>query len=163
MKAREIIQIIIFILIGLAFMFGLQPYLFDQRILFGVVRSVTYSEWIEQYTLAAAIIFGISVIFTIIWCVLLLKNQDGSYSTWKAVWYVGLFVLTLIVIGTVYINNQDDNGELIRETFMPMTLWLLFDSLFLLYWLPTVTSTPGLLKKKAVPGAILINDLIGRN
>jgi hypothetical protein len=162
MKAGEIIRIIIFMLIGLFVMIWLQPYLYDQKV-FGVIKTIPYSEWIKQYTLAAGIIFGFSMSFTIIWYILLLKNQNGSASTWKLVWYIGLFLLAIIVSVTVYFNNQDENGELISETLMSMVLLFLVDSLFLLYWLPTVTSTPGLLKKRAVPGAILINSLMGRN
>lgn len=162
MKAGEIIRIIIFMLIGLVVMIWLQPYLYDQKV-FGVIKSIPYSEWIKQYTLAAGIIFGFSMSFTIIWYILLLKNQNGSASTWKLVWYIGLFLLAIIVSVTVYFNNQDENGELISETLISMVLLFLVDSLFLLYWLPTVTSTPGLLKKRAVPGAILINSLMGRN
>ncbi|RMD67430.1 MAG: hypothetical protein D6822_08275, partial [Cyanobacteria bacterium J149] len=74
-----------------------------------------------------------------------------------------LFILTVVVFLAMYFNNQDENGELIQETVVSMTGLFLFDSLFLLYWLPTVTSTPGLLKRKTVPFAIPINDLINRN
>ena len=162
MKAGEIIRIIIFMLIGLVVMIWLQPYLYDQKV-FGVIKTIPYSEWIQQYTLAAGIIFGFSMSFTFIWYILLLKNQNGSANTWKLVWYIGLFLLAIIVSVTVYFNNQDENGELISETLISMVLLFLVDSLFLLYWLPTVTSTPGLLKKRAVPGAILINSLMGRN
>ena len=162
MKAGEIIRIIIFMLIGLFVMIWLQPYLYDQ-VVFGVIKSIPYSEWIKQYTLAAGIIFGFFISFTIIWYILLLKNQNSSASTWKLVWYIGLFLLAIIVSVTVYFNNQDENGELISETLISMVLLFLVDSLFLLYWLPTVTSTPGLLKKRAVPGAIFINSLMGRN
>lgn len=71
--------------------------------------------------------------------------------------------MTVVVFLAMYFNNQDENGELIQETVVSMTGLFLFDSLFLLYWLPTVTSTPGLLRRQTVPFAILVNDLIDRN
>ncbi|WP_373478993.1 hypothetical protein [Geminocystis sp.] len=162
MKVGEIIRIIIFALVGFILMMWLQPLLYDQKF-FGVIRSIPFRDWIKQYTLAAWIIFSFSLAFTVLWYVILLKNQNGDASSFKLLWYVGLFLLVIIVSITVYFNNQDENGELIQETLISMMGLFLFNSLFLLYWLPTVTSTPGLLKKKTVPGAIMINGFMNRN
>ncbi|MGI0482537.1 hypothetical protein ACN4EE_17360 [Geminocystis sp. CENA526] len=162
MKVGEIMRIIIFTLVGFVIMMWLQPLLYRQNF-FGVIRSIPLQDWIQQYYLAAWIIFGFSVTFTVLWCVILLKNQNGNASTYKLLWYIGLFLLVVIVSITVYFNNQDKNGELIQETLLSMIGLFWFNSLFLLYWLPTVTSTPGLLKRRTVPLAILINDLMGRN
>ena len=162
MKIGEIIRIIVFSLIGLVLMFWIQPLLYEQRF-FGVIRTVPYSEWINQYMLAAGIIFAVSFISTITWCVMLLKNQDGDPNFFKLVWYLGLFVLVVVISITVYFNNQDPRGELIQETLISMMALFFMDSVLILYWLPTVTSTPGLLRKRTVPGAKLVNGLINRN
>ncbi len=162
MKVGEIIRIIIFALVGFILMMWLQPLLYEQKF-FGVIRSIPFSDWVKQYTLAAWIIFAFSLSFTILWYVVLLKNQHGNASSFKLLWYIGLLLLVIIVSATVYFNNQDQNGELIQETLISMMGLFLFNSLFLLYWLPTVTSTPGLLKKKTVPGAIMVNGLMNRN
>lgn len=162
MKVGEIIRIIIFALVGFVLMIWLQPLLYEQKF-FGVIKTIPLSDWIKQYYLAAWIVFGFSLTFTILWYVILFKNQNGSSSTFKMLWYIGLFLLTVIVVVTMYFNNQDEKGELIQETVISMTGLFLFDSLFMLYWLPTVTSTPGLLKRRTVPLAIPINDLMGRN
>lgn len=162
MKVGEIIRIIIFALVGFILMMWLQPLLYEQKF-FGVIKTIPFSDWIKQYYLAAWIIFSFSLTFTVLWYVILLKNQNGNSGTFKMLWYIGLFLLTVIVVVTMYFNNQDDRGELIQETIISMTGLFLFDSLFVLYWLPTVTSTPGLLKRRTVPLAIPINDLIGRN
>ena len=162
MKVGEIIRIIIFALVGFVLMMWLQPLLYEQKF-FGVIKTIPLSDWIKQYYLAAWIIFGFSLTLTVLWYVILFKNQNGSSSTFKLMWYIGLFLLTVVVVVTMYLNNQDENGELIQETVISMTGLFLFDSLFVLYWLPTVTSTPGLLRRRTVPLAIPVNDLIGRN
>lgn len=162
MKVGEIIRIIVFALVGFIMMMWLQPFLYEQRF-FGVIKSVPISDWIKQYYVAAWIVFGFSLLFTVLWYVILLKNQGGSASSFRLLWYIGLFILTIVVFLAMYFNNQDQNGELIQETVVSMTGLFLFNSLFLLYWLPTVTSTPGLLRRQTVPFAIPINDLIGRN
>lgn len=91
------------------------------------------------------------------------EESGGSADSFKLLWVVGAGLLVLVVSLAVYFNNQDENGELIQETMFSMIGLFLFDSLFLLYWLPTVTSTPGLLKRKTVPFAIPVNDLMNRN
>jgi len=162
MKVGEIIRIIVFTLVGFIAMMWLQPLLYEQRF-FGVIKSIPFRDWIQQYYVAAWIVFGFSVLFTVLWYVILLKNQGGSASSFKLLWYIGLFILTVVVFVAMYFNNQDENGELIQETVVSMTGLFLFDSLFLLYWLPTVTSTPGLLKRRTVPFAIPINELMNRS
>lgn len=162
MKVGEIIRIIIFALVGFILMMWLQPLLYEEKF-FGVVKAIPFRDWITQYYLGAWIVFSFSMIFTVLWYVILLKNQNGSASSFKLLWYIGLFLLVIIVSIAVYFNNQDENGKLIQETLISMMGLFLFDSLFLLYWLPTVTSTPGLLKRKTVPLAIPINDLMSRN
>lgn len=162
MKVGEIIRIIVFALVGFFVIMWLQPFLYEQRF-FGVIKSIPIRDWIQQYYVAAWIVFGFSVLFTVLWYIILLKNQGGSADSFKLLWVVGAGLLVLVVSLAVYFNNQDENGELIQETMFSMLGLFLFDSLFLLYWLPTVTSTPGLLKRKTVPFAIPVNDLMNRN
>lgn len=162
MKVGEIIRIIGCGLVGWIVMMWLQPYLYDQKV-FGVIKSISSSDWIKQYTVAAGIIFAFSFTFTVLWYVLTLKNQEADSKSFQLLWYIGLFLLVIIISITIYFNNQDENGELIQETLISMMGLFLLNSLFLLYWLPTVTSTPGLHKRRLVPGAKIVNDLMGRN
>lgn len=162
MKVGEIIRIIVFTLFGLIMMMWLQPYLYEQRF-FGVIKAIPFSQWINQYYFGAWIVFGFSFLFTVLWYIILLKNQGGSAGSFQLLWYIGFFILTVVAILAMYFNNQDQNGSLIQETVNSMTGLFLFDSLFLLYWLPTVTSTPGLLKRRTVPFPIPINGLMNRN
>lgn len=162
MKIGEIIRIIVFSILGYVMMMLVQPWLYDNNML-GVIKSIRFSDWLPQYNLAAAIVFGFSVTFTVLWYILTLINQnDENRGIWRLVWYIGLGLLVVIISISIYFNNQDENGELISETLFSMMGLFLFDSLILLYWLPTVSSTPGLLKNRVVPGSNMINNIIGR-
>ncbi|HIK36763.1 MAG: hypothetical protein NZ901_03410 [Geminocystis sp.] len=162
MKPGEIIRIAMFFLLGLLLMMWLQPLLYRQRV-FGVLRSMPLNEWIGKYYVAAWIVFGVSVLFTVGWYFLLLYNQGAPSRTLKLIWYLGLFLLVVAVSLVVYFNNRDAAGNLIQETVVSLMGLLFLDSVIVLYWLPTVTSTPGLLKKKTVPMAKIVNHLMGRN
>lgn len=162
MKPGEVIRIAVFFLLGLLLMMWVQPLLYRQRV-FGVIRSMPLNDWIDRYYVAAWIVFGVSVLFTVGWYLLLLYNQGTSYKTLKLVWHLGLFLLVVVVSMAVYFNNRDAAGNLIQETVLSMMGLLFLDSVIVLYWLPTVTSTPGLLKKKTVPMAKIVNHLMGRN
>ena len=162
MKIGEIIRIIVINIIGFLVMFQLQPWLYDNRV-FGVIRSMPFSEWLLQYNSAASIIFGVSFAFTVLWYIFTYINQQNqNFGALRLVWYLGLGFLVVVISVCIYFFNQDKNGELIQETLFSMMGLFLLDSLFLLYWLPTVTSTPGLFKHRVVPGSNVINDLIGR-
>jgi hypothetical protein len=167
MKIGEIIRIIVFSIIGYVMMMLVQPWLYDSNAL-GVIKSIRFSDWLPQYNLAAAIVFGVSVTFTVLWYILTLINQnDNNRGLWKLIWYIGLGLLVVVISISIYFNNQyppdhKNQGELIYETLFSLIGLFLFDSLFLLYWLPTVTSTPGLFKNRVVPGSNVINGIIGR-
>ncbi len=167
MKIREIIQIIVFSILGYLIMMLLQPWLYDQNA-FGIIKTIRFDKWLPLYNAAALIVFGFSVAFTVLWYILTLINQnDSNRGLWKLIWYIGLGLLVVVISVSIYFNNQyppghQDEGELIYETLFSMIGLFLFNSLFLLYWLPTVTSTPGLLKNRVVPGSNMINGIIGR-
>ena len=162
MKIGEIIRIIVFSILGYVIMMLVQPWLYDNNV-FGVIRSIRFSEWLPQYNLAALIVFSFSVTFTVLWYILTLINQnDDNRGLWRLIWYVGLGLLVVVISVSIYFNNQDKNGDLIYETLFSLMGLFLFDSLFILYWLPTVTSTPGLLKNRVVPGSNMINGILGR-
>lgn len=167
MKIREIIQIIILLILGYLLMFVLQPLLYKQNA-FGIIQSIRFEKWLPLYYGAARIVFGFSLIFTVLWYVLTLINQnDNNRSFWTLIWYIGLGLLVVILSIGIYFNNQypsghTDQGKLIQETLLSLFSLFLFDSLFFLYWLPTATSTPGLFKNGVVPGSRMINGIIGR-
>jgi hypothetical protein len=166
MKIGEIIRIIVLSILGYLIMMLGQPWLYDNKV-FGVIKSIRFNKWLPLYNTAALIIFGFSVAFTVLWYILTLINQnDNNRGLWKLLWYIGLGLLVVVISISIYFNNQypegAQKGELISETLFSMIGLFLFDSLFLLYWLPTVTSTPGLLKNRVVPGSNIINGIIGR-
>ena len=162
MKIGEIIRIIVFFLVGAVIMFYAQPWLYDNRF-FGVLRSIRFNEWLPKYYVAAWIVFGFSVLLTTLWYIFTFINQKNpNLSMWRLVWYMGLGFLVIVISLSIYLNNQDDKGQMVQETLFSLAGLFLVDSLLILYWLPTVTSTPGLFKHRVVPGSNLINDLIGR-
>ncbi len=169
MKPGEIIRIIAFTILGWFVMLWLQPYLYDQKV-FGIIKSVRFSEWLQRYNVAAYIVFGISVLFTVLWYVLTLIDQnDHNRGKWRLIWYIGLGLLVLVISLSV---NLSLNVEVVRqgvekvifvkEALISMLGLFILNSLVLLYWLPTATSTPGLLKNGVVPGSGIINSIFGR-
>lgn len=162
MKIGELIRIIVFGIIGGLTMSLLQPVLYKQNV-FGIIQSFDFDKWVLKYNQAAFIVFTVSFAFTILWYIIALINQnDARRGPWRLLWYIGLGLLVLTVSLSVYFNNRDEKGELIDETLFSMMGLFLVNSLVLLYWLPTVTSTPGLLKKGVVPGSSMINGILGR-
>jgi len=168
MKIGEIIRIIIFSILGYLTMMLIQPWLYENKV-FGVLKTIRFDKWLEQYNRAALIVFCVSLLFTILWYVFsLMTSNDDNRGTGQLVWYIGLGLLVIVISIAVYFNNQyppdhKDAGELIYETLFSMIGLFLFNSLFLLYWLPTVTSTPLKWKRRIVPGSIPINNIMNRN
>ncbi len=162
MKIGEIIRIIVISVIGYIMMMLVQPWLYENKV-FAPFRKIRFNEWLPQYNRAALIVFGVSVVFTLLWYILTLINQkNADLGFWRLIWYLGLGLLVIVISVSIYFNNQDDKGNMIQETLFSLMGLFAVDSLFILYWLPTVTSTPGLFKHRVVPGSNVINDLIGR-
>ncbi|PSB04277.1 hypothetical protein [Merismopedia glauca] len=141
MKAGEIIRVIVFYLIGAILVFVGQPLLYRNGII--AVNDVPEVEtWVsDYYTPAAAIVFGICLLATIIWLVItaiskadLAEDIEKSRLWW---WLIGL--LPVISICAAIALYKEGSGE------AQLSLAVLFVLDFLwLYWLTTASSTPGL-------------------
>lgn len=158
MKAGEIIRIIIFNVLGLILMFWLQPLVYQNR----SIRVADYpggvDTWIrENYFPSVGIVFGFSLLATLLWYFLTARakvKNASDVASWNLVWWLlGLLPIIGIAIALIFFNNSDD-------ALLSLTGFLIFDGLFLLYWLPTATSSPGSFKY-IPPGAMTIRRLIG--
>ncbi|ELS00617.1 hypothetical protein Xen7305DRAFT_00003180 [Xenococcus sp. PCC 7305] len=163
MKAGEIIRIIIFTVLGLILMFWLQPLIYTER----YIRISDYSingspvgveTWVaNNYMVGAGIVFGFSLFATLCWYFSTgrAKVKDASdVARWNIVWWLlGLLPIIGIVIALIFFTNSDD-------ALLSLTGLFIFNGLFLLYWLPTATSSPGSFKYTP-PGAMLVRRLIG--
>ncbi|MEM9275356.1 MAG: hypothetical protein AAGA80_20680 [Cyanobacteria bacterium P01_F01_bin.143] len=158
MKTGETIRIIIFTLLGLVLMFWLQPLIYQNRL----IRIADYqggvTTWIrDDYYLSAGIVFGLSFLAMLSWCFgtarAKVKNA-ADVASWNVVWWLlGLLPIIGIAIALIFFNKSDD-------ALLSLTGFLVFDGLFLLYWLPTATSSPGSFKFTP-PGAMFVRRLIG--
>lgn len=156
MKAGEIIRLIVFIITGAALMFLGQPWIYSNRMI--RVRDVPLDSWISNYYIPGALlVFGISVFSTLIWCVMAARARaKGAEEVfrWKLVWWLLLLLPVLSVCAAIYFFNRSDDARL------SLTGFFVIDAIFWLFWLPTVTSSPGDLKY-IPPGAFFIRRLIG--
>ena len=158
MKGVEVIRIIFFSVVGGIVMLWLQPLAYENRII--PVRDYPggVDTWIDDnYFLSAMIVLIASVIATLLWYFFTAraKVRDASdVARWNIVWWLlGLLPFAAIFI-SVFVFNSSDDARLSLMGFF------IIDGLFLLYWLPTATSSPGSFKYTP-PGAMLARRLIG--
>ena len=156
MKPWEIIRIIIFSIIGAAVMFLGQRLIYENQII--PIQEVPLKTWLgTDYTTASLIMFGVCIAATVIWCILaaISRFNDGSSTgRWMLMWWLlGLLPMITIVFTVFFINRSD-------EARMSLMGFFVLDTL-LLYWLPTVTSSPEAVKY-IPPGAFLLrHQLMG--
>ncbi|MEL4894571.1 hypothetical protein [Crocosphaera sp. Alani8] len=155
MKSGEIIRIIVCVLISLVLIFYLQPLLYQNRLI--RVSDVPLTTWIsDYYTVGGWFVFGSSLGATLIWTFMTARAKaTGALDVfrWRVVW--GLLALLPIVgicIALYFFNESDD-------ALITLTGFFILDAV-LLYWLPTVTSSPGLFRN-IPPGSSFIRRLIG--
>lgn len=156
MKAAEIIRIIALSAIGFVVMFYLQPLLYENRAI--PITDVRVNTWLrEDYTVGAGIVFGFSVFATVLWYFLAARAKVAGtidIFRWQVVWWLlGLLPVVGIGIALFLFNRSED-------ALLSLAGFFIFDGLILLFWLPTATSSPKLLKH-IPPGAFLIRRLIG--
>ncbi|MCM0591495.1 MAG: hypothetical protein HEQ35_21400 [Gloeotrichia echinulata IR180] len=156
MKAGEIIRIVIFGFVGSILMFFVQPWMYDNRII--PIKDVSVGDWLsDHYSPGAWVVFGVSIIATVIWYVLAANAKVLTASEtdrWRVIWFV-LLLLPLISIGlgiSVFNNSND--------ALVSLTGFYIIDAILILYWLPTGTSSPSLLMY-IPPGARLLRRIVG--
>lgn len=137
-------------------MFLGQPWFYDSKIF--RISDIPVANWIgEDYTPGASIVFGVALLTTVLWSFMAAKAKAKSadeISKWRLIWWLLVLLPILsIFIAIAFFNRSDD-------ALLSLTGFLVVDGIFLLYWLPTVTSSPGDLKY-IPPGAFFIRRLIG--
>jgi hypothetical protein len=156
MKSREVIQIIIIFLLGAMVMFLGQPWIYDNKLL--RISDVPITTWISQdYTTGSGIVFVIAFLATSLWAFMAAKAKAKSasdISKWRVIWWLLMLLPIISVIVSIAFFNRSN------DALLSLTAFLIIDGIILLYWLPTVTSSPGDLKY-IPPGAFFIRRLIG--
>jgi hypothetical protein len=155
MKPSEIIRIIVISAVGGLLTLYIQPWVYQNRWI--PVNDVPLNQWLSNYYMTGAwIVFLTGLVATIIWSVLTATAKaSGAVDVfrWQVVWFIlGLLPLAGICVG-IWI------GSVSNDALLTLALFFIIDGLFVLYWLPTVTSTPGLFRN-IPPGAPLIRGLI---
>ena len=156
MKLPEIIRIIVFGFIGWLITIYGQPWVYQSRLI--RVADVPLSQWLSNYyNVGAWIVFLSGFGATIVWTVVTTRAKAAGaldVFRWQVVWWLlGLVPLIGICIALYICSVSND-------ALLSLALFFIIDGLFLLYWLPTVTSSPGLFRN-IPPGAPLIRRLIG--
>lgn len=154
MKTNEIIRIILSILFGYIFMFYLQPLIYENGII--SLGQADKDIWLLDYYQGAWLVFAISVISTVAWSVLAAKAKTKGgrdVSNWSVIWWLFLLLPVLSTLIAILLFNE-------KYALVSLSGLYLLDGVFFLYWLPTATSSPGLLRN-IPPGSRLLRDLIG--
>ena len=154
MKTNEIIRIILSILFGYVLMFYLQPLIYENGII--SLGQADSDLWLLDYYQGAWLVFGVSVISTITWYVFAAnaKAKGGrDISNWSVVWWLFLLLPVLSTLIAVLLFNE-------KYALVSLSGLYLIDGVFFLYWLPTATSSPRLLRN-IPPGSQLLRSLIG--
>ena len=156
MKAGEIIRIIVLSLIVAGLMFWIQPQIYQLKII--RISDVPMNPWLRNdYTTGAWIVFGCSLLATLIWYFLTAKAKViGTLDTlrWQVIWWLLGFLPILGICIALYFFNRS------QDALLSLTGFYIVDAIFLLFWLPTATSSPGSFKH-IPPGAFLLRRLIG--
>jgi hypothetical protein len=150
MQPEEAIRSILVTVIGAAFMFLIQPWLYQNT--FMTPNDVTADVWVQtHYIHAATLTFSAAVVCQVIWYLLAIRfntrGDDRKIQEQRVPWLI-LLLITLAIAGiAIYIFNV--MGGTIQGTSADALLSLIgffFVDVLLVYWLATAISTPGLLK-----------------
>lgn len=154
MKPSEIIRVIICMILGSGLTFFAQPWFYQNK--YVRIRDIPLKNWLGQdYWQASLTVYAIAVLITIIWLLMTAKaNPKGADQVlkWGLFWWILLF-LPIIGIGIALFLNRSADAR------VSLAACLVLD-IFVLFWLPSVTSTPGSVKY-VPPGAAFIRHLIG--
>lgn len=157
MKTSEIIRIILCIILGYVLMFYVQPLIYENGIIqLGLATAILKQVWFLDYYQGAWLVFAFSVIATIAWYVLAAKAKikgGNDTSKWSVVWWLFLLLPVLSTLIAIVLFKD-------KSSFISLSGLYILDGVFLLYWLPTATSSPGLLRN-IPPGSQLLRSLIG--
>lgn len=155
MKPGEIIRIIGCILLGFIIMILLQPLIYQNRMI--RVSDVPLSSFNADYIAGAWVVLAASILATVLWCLMAATAKvKGAIDTfrWSVIWWLlGLLPIVGLGIALFFFNRSED-------ATLSLAVLFFLDGLILLYWLPTVTSTPGLLKY-VPPLSFYIRRIIG--
>jgi hypothetical protein len=109
-----------------------------------------------DYYQGAWLVFAFSVIATIAWYTLSAKAKimgGNDVAKWSVVWWLFLLLPVLSTLIAILLFNN-------KNAFVSLSGFYILDGVFLLYWLPTATSSPGLLRN-IPPGSQLLRSSIG--
>jgi hypothetical protein len=157
MKATEIIRIVIFGFLGFIFMFFVQPWMYENRII--PIKDVPVGEWLsDSYTTGAGVVFAVSILATVVWYVLAANAKvttAAETDRWRVIWWVLLLLpIISICLGISPVFNSS------KDALVSLTGFYILDAIVILYWLPTGTSSPSLLMY-IPPGARLLRGIFG--
>jgi len=153
MRASELIRIAAFAVLGAFLVFFLQPWLYQNQILF--ISDQTVDTWLtDAYMPGAMLVFGIAFVGTLAWYFLsagakIVTGEDNS--RWQVLWWIILLAPVLSVCAALAFFNSS------QDALLSLTAFYVFD-VVLLFWLPTATSSP-LTTKFLPPGAFFLRRL----
>lgn len=154
MKTNEIIRIILCIFFGYILMFYVQPLIYENGII--SLGQADQDFWLLDYYQGAWFVFAISIISTFGWSVLAARAKAKTgreVANWLVVWWLFLLLPVLTILIAVLLFNE-------KYALVSLSGLYIIDGVFILYWLPTATSSPGLLRN-IPPGSQLLRNLIG--
>jgi len=140
-KAPEIIRILSFFALGGLLMFLIQPILYQNQIFF--ISDQPPEIWISnEYIPGTTLVFLVSASAAIAWYFWSARAKIASAEQvqgWKLMWWlIGLFPVISIGVAIATYNTSPDGST---------TLAFLYPiDVFLLYWIPTATSSPAPVK-----------------
>lgn len=145
MKPGEIIRVIAIIVVGAILMFLIQPFIFRTGAIWSPSvkdPGAALASWASgAYMVAAGVVFGLSIACTILWCVMTAKSaarRPDELRAWSLWWWLlGIVPILSIGLAIGFFNP-------IEELRLLLALFFVLDIL-ILFWLPTASSTPGLL------------------
>ncbi len=154
MKPGEIIRVIICMMLGSGMTFFVQPWFYENK--YVRIKDIPLTKWLNQdYWKASLTVYAIAVLITIIWLWMTAKAQPKGADQvlkWGLFWWL-LLLLPIIGIGVALFLNTSVDARVSLAGFLVLDI-------FVLFWLPSVTSTPGSIKY-VPPGAAFIRHLIG--
>jgi len=145
MKAGELIRAIVIVLVGIALMLGLQPWLFVSETIF--LADVDLREWVPRYAIGTWIVMGTTLLVTLIWFLVtsFYKSRGGHADPiWRVWWFVLLFFPVIAICIALYFFNPNPQAPS-RDALLWLAIFYPLDVLWI-YWFSTVTSTPRMFK-----------------
>lgn len=150
----DLVRIFVVALLTALLMFVIQPFLFSSGAI--ALTDVDPVEWVgQQYTWGAVLVYGVSLLFALIWYALAARSKAVSaseISAMRALWGVLLLPPILAIGAALYFFNNSN------EALLWITGFYVLDVL-LLYWFGTAIGSPNLLKY-VPPGSMFLRSLI---